>query len=154
MVVPIISAFFGGFGLTGSFNGLNTYNAGTFCPSVLRLRCVGGVWGELVLTKAEAIPAKRSEVIAGKYIVQYIFAAASTAAVQPLLDAIGAGWTFTICMPPLPFLSIYVYLLVANKSGVVLSLIGGLLVWTITKWGLDMQQWAETKFELGKKPGF
>lgn len=46
----------------------------------------------------EAIPSKRSEVIAGKYIVQYIFAAASTAAVQPLLDAIGSGWTFTICM--------------------------------------------------------
>ncbi|BCR92445.1 putative MFS transporter [Aspergillus chevalieri] len=109
MAVPIISGFFGGFGLTGSFNGLNTYNA-------------------------EAIPAKRSEVIAGKYIVQYIFAAASTAAVQPLLDAIGAGWTFTIC--------------------VVLSLIGGFLVWAITKWGLDMQQWAERKFELDKKPGF
>ena len=28
MVVPIIAAFFSGFGLMGSFNGLNTYTAG------------------------------------------------------------------------------------------------------------------------------
>lgn len=101
MAVPIISAFFGGFGLTGSFNGLNTYNAGTF-PPVFGLRCCTVCISECMrwlLTKAEAIPAKRSEVIAGKYIVQYIFAAASTAAVQPLLNAIGAGWTFTICTP-------------------------------------------------------
>lgn len=39
-------------------------------------------------------------------------------------------------------------------TGVVLSLIGGFLVWTITKWGLDMQRWAERRFELDKKPGF
>lgn len=39
MAVPIISAFFGGFGLTGSFNGLNTYNAGAF-PPVFRSHCV------------------------------------------------------------------------------------------------------------------
>lgn len=30
MVVPIISAFFGGAALMGSFNGLNTYVAGLF----------------------------------------------------------------------------------------------------------------------------
>lgn len=30
MVVPIISAFFAGWGLMGTFNGLNTYNAGTW----------------------------------------------------------------------------------------------------------------------------
>ncbi|GKZ55551.1 hypothetical protein AnigIFM49718_000628 [Aspergillus niger] len=30
MVVPIIAAFFGGVGLMGTFNGLNTYAAGTF----------------------------------------------------------------------------------------------------------------------------
>ena len=31
MVVPIIAAFFSGFGLMGSFNGLNTYTAGKVC---------------------------------------------------------------------------------------------------------------------------
>lgn len=35
--------------------------------------------------------------MAGKYIIQYIFGAASSAAVQPLLDSIGIGWTFMIC---------------------------------------------------------
>ena len=30
MVVPIISAFFAGLGLMGSFNGLNTYTAGVY----------------------------------------------------------------------------------------------------------------------------
>jgi hypothetical protein len=42
----------------GSFNGLNTYTA-------------------------EVLPEKRSEVISGKYIVQYIFGAGSSAAVVP-----------------------------------------------------------------------
>ena len=32
MVVPIIAAFFGGVGLMGTFNGLNTYAAGPFIP--------------------------------------------------------------------------------------------------------------------------
>jgi hypothetical protein len=56
----------------GSFNGLNTYIA-------------------------EVLPEKRSEVISGKYIVQYIFGAGSSAAVVPCINAVGVGWTFTIC---------------------------------------------------------
>lgn len=39
-------------------------------------------------------------------------------------------------------------------AGVFFSLIGGGLVWVITKWGLDMQQWAEQTFDLNKKPDF
>ncbi|KAJ5655837.1 Major facilitator superfamily domain general substrate transporter [Penicillium longicatenatum] len=73
MPVPIIAAFFAAVGLMGSFNGLNTYSA-------------------------EVMPQIRSEVISGKYIVQYIFAAGATAAVDPLINAIGVGWTFTICV--------------------------------------------------------
>ena len=46
----------------------------------------------------EALPHKRSEVIAGKYIIQYIFSAGSSALVVPIINAIGVGWTFTICM--------------------------------------------------------
>lgn len=121
MVVPIISGFFGGFGLTGSFNGLNTYNAGTSPPLVLtafQICCLFSRYLPAFFVNgnfAEVIPAKRSEVIAGKYIVQYIFAAASTAAVQPLLDAIGAGWTFTICT--LPFSPLPSYLFVYINVG-------------------------------------
>lgn len=43
------------------------------------------------------MPHIRSEVISGKYVVQYMFAAAATAAVEPLIKSIGVGWTFTIC---------------------------------------------------------
>ncbi|KAJ5101572.1 hypothetical protein NUU61_003794 [Penicillium alfredii] len=107
MPVPIISAFFAGVGLLGSFNGLNTYSA-------------------------EVMPHARSEVISGKYVVQYVFAAAATAAVVPLIDSIGVGWTFTIC--------------------VIFAIISGFLVLSITKWGLDMQRWAERKFGIDAKP--
>ncbi|KAJ5297737.1 hypothetical protein PENANT_c012G08401 [Penicillium antarcticum] len=95
MVVPIIAAFFAGMGLLGAFNGLNTYSA-------------------------EMIPQHRSEVISCKYIVQYIFAAGATAAVEPLIGVIGVGWTFTIC--------------------VFFAIISGFLVLIITKWGIDMQR--------------
>ncbi|RAK73607.1 putative MFS transporter [Aspergillus fijiensis CBS 313.89] len=100
MAVPIIAAFFGGCGLMGSFNGLNTY-------------------------AAEALPHRRSEVISGKYIIQYLFSAGSSAAVDPLIGAIGVGWTFTICV----FFSIF----------------GGVLVMLITRWGLDMQRWVQRR---------
>ncbi|CAL5874997.1 uncharacterized protein PFLUO_LOCUS9300 [Penicillium psychrofluorescens] len=105
MPLPIISAFFAGVGLLGTFNGLNTYTA-------------------------EVMPRIRSEVISGKYAVQYIFAAAASAAVDPLIHSIGVGWTFTIC--------------------VFFALTSGFLVLIITKWGIDMQRWTERK--LGINP--
>jgi hypothetical protein len=43
------------------------------------------------------MPHVRSEVISGKYVVQYTFAAIAMAVVEPLIGAIGVGWTFTIC---------------------------------------------------------
>ncbi|OQE43151.1 hypothetical protein PENCOP_c003G00173 [Penicillium coprophilum] len=106
MVVPIIAAFFAGVGLLGAFNGLNTYSA-------------------------EVMPHVRSQVISAKYVVQYIFAAAATGAVEPVISAIGVGWTFTIC--------------------VFFALISGFLVLAITKWGIDMQRWSERKFGLDAK---
>lgn len=54
------------------------------------------------------MPHIRSEVISGKYVVQYIFAAAATAAVEPLISSIGVGWTFTICKISLTGSLIYV----------------------------------------------
>lgn len=50
------------------------------------------------------MPQARSETIGCKYIVQYIFAAGATAAVEPLIGVIGVGWTFTICELPLSVL--------------------------------------------------
>ncbi|PVH77046.1 MFS general substrate transporter [Cadophora sp. DSE1049] len=104
MAVPVIMSFVAGAGLMGSFNGLNTYTA-------------------------EVLPYKRSEVISGKYVIQYIFGAASTAGIVPLITTIGVGWAFTI----LAFL----------------VLMAGLIVLLIAKRGLDMQIWVE-KY-LGKK---
>ncbi|KAJ5908883.1 hypothetical protein N7495_001565 [Penicillium taxi] len=103
MAVPIIAAFSAGIGLLGSFNGLNTYSA-------------------------EVMPHIRSEVISGKYLVQYLFAAGSTAAVEPLIGVIGVGWTFTIC--------------------VFFAIIGGVNVFIITRWGLEMQRWVERKLDI------
>ncbi|CAG8383709.1 unnamed protein product [Penicillium salamii] len=107
MVVPIIAAFFAGVGLMGAFNALNTYSA-------------------------EAMPKARSETIGCKYIVQYIFSAAATAAVEPLIGAIGVGWTFTIC--------------------VFFAITGGFLVLAIIRWSSEMQTWAEKTFGLNKEP--
>ncbi|OJJ47979.1 hypothetical protein ASPZODRAFT_141531 [Penicilliopsis zonata CBS 506.65] len=90
MPVPIISAFFAGVGLMGSFNGLNTYAAGTSIILLLLLSML------ILMLLLEVRPHQRSEVIAGKYIVQYIFGAASSAAVVPMIDSIGVGLTFTI----------------------------------------------------------
>lgn len=52
---------------------------------------------QLTIYLAEVMPHVRSEVISSKYVVQYIFAAAASAAVEPVIGAIGVGWTFTIC---------------------------------------------------------
>jgi hypothetical protein len=93
MVVPIISAFFAGMGLLGAFNGLNTYSAGK--PIIHGFNFLVFEWCTNKLV--EMIPQHRSEVISCKYIVQYIFAAGATAAVEPLIGVIGVGWTFTIC---------------------------------------------------------
>ncbi|KAK9420562.1 putative MFS transporter [Seiridium unicorne] len=72
LAVPIISAFWIGIGLMGTFNSLNTY-------------------------AAEASPGRRSEVLSAKYVIQWAFGAASTAAVIPFIDATGPGLVFTVC---------------------------------------------------------
>lgn len=54
----------------------------------------------MIMVLTEVMPHLRSEVISGKYVVQYSFAAAATAAVDPLTHSIGVGWTFTICELP------------------------------------------------------
>lgn len=110
MVVPIIFAFVGGVALMGSFNGLNTYTSGMlppawFDPVILVIAvCWRGTWADFFV---EAIPHKRSEVMSGKYVIQYMFSAGSSAAVVPLINAIGVGWTFTICMFSLTVLYLF-----------------------------------------------
>lgn len=48
------------------------------------------------LTTAEVLPAKKTEAISSKYIVQYTFAAGTVASRVPIMEAIGVGWAFTI----------------------------------------------------------
>ncbi|KAL5338846.1 major facilitator superfamily domain-containing protein [Aspergillus crustosus] len=106
MAVPIVAGFFGGVGLMGGFNGLNTY-------------------------AAEALPIYRSEVISGKYIIQYIFSAGASGLVVPLIYKIGVGWTFTI--------------------SAAFTLTGGVLVFIVARYGIEMQMWAERRFPLDRK---
>ncbi|OJJ96046.1 hypothetical protein ASPACDRAFT_35478 [Aspergillus aculeatus ATCC 16872] len=72
LALPVVLACLIGAGLMGAWNGLNTY-------------------------AAEVIPTQRSEVVCSKYALQYVFGATATAAVMPLINAIGIGWSFTIC---------------------------------------------------------
>jgi MFS family permease len=44
----------------------------------------------------DVMPGRSGEVIAGNYVIRYLFACASTAAVLPAVDAIGIGWFSTI----------------------------------------------------------
>ncbi|KAJ4349389.1 uncharacterized protein N0V89_008004 [Didymosphaeria variabile] len=71
LALPIVTAFLAAAGLLAAFASLNTY-------------C------------AEAIPRKRREVIAGKYLVQYTFSAFASTCTVPLMEAIGIGPTATI----------------------------------------------------------
>jgi hypothetical protein len=48
-------------------------------------------------TSTEVLPAEKAEVISSKYLVQYMFGAGTTGAIVPLINAVGVGWTFTIC---------------------------------------------------------
>lgn len=62
------------------------------------------------MNEIEVSPRKKGEIMTGKYIIQYLFGAGSSAAVVPLIDSIGVGLTFTICkFLSLP-LSLCVYL--------------------------------------------
>ncbi|KAL4975804.1 hypothetical protein BDW66DRAFT_151534 [Aspergillus desertorum] len=97
LALPVILAFSIGAGLMGAWNGLNTYSA-------------------------EVIPSQRAEAVCSKYILQYIFGATATAAVVPLIDAIGIGWSFTIFA--------------------FLKLIGGGLLLVIARFAPDTGIWA------------
>ncbi|KAL4980864.1 major facilitator superfamily domain-containing protein [Aspergillus desertorum] len=99
MAVPTIAGFIGGVGLMGSFNGLNTY-------------------------AAEALPSHRAEVIAGMYIIHYLFSAGASALVVPLIERIGVA--------------------------AFLTLAGAVLVVIIARWGIDMQRWVERRVPIPK----
>lgn len=43
------------------------------------------------------LPEHRTDVIATKYFIQYIFGAAGTVSIIPLIDGIGIGFTSLIC---------------------------------------------------------
>lgn len=98
IALPIVMAFFIAFGLLAAFTSLNTY-------------C------------AEAIPDKKGEVVAGKYLIQYMFAAAACASAEPLLDAVGVGLACTI--------------------GAIFVFIAGCLTTLTSRKGLELQTWAD-----------
>ncbi|KAF2129405.1 putative MFS transporter [Dothidotthia symphoricarpi CBS 119687] len=106
LALPIVTSFFTAAGLLAAFASLNTY-------------C------------AEAIPKKRGEVIAGKYIVQYTFAALATSQSIPLMQAVGVGPASTI--------------------GVILVLIAGCLTFLTAKYASSMEAWADDTQESTKQ---
>ncbi|KAF3052625.1 hypothetical protein E8E11_010814 [Didymella keratinophila] len=81
--------------------------------------------GFLLGTVIEAIPKKRREIIAGKYMVQYSFSAISIASAVPLIEAVGTGPAGTI--------------------GAILAVLAGLLTFTTAKQGQSMQEWTDNR---------
>ncbi|KAL1891984.1 hypothetical protein Sste5346_007328 [Sporothrix stenoceras] len=71
IALPVVAAFLAGVGIMIGYNALNTYSA-------------------------EVIPGHKSEVMAGKYFVQYVFGAAGSASILLLINKIGVGWAATI----------------------------------------------------------
>ena len=69
--LPVICMFVQGVGQLFCFPSLNTY-----CLDVL--------------------PTRSAEVMAGNYVIRYVFAAAGSAACLPVIDRIGVGWFSTI----------------------------------------------------------
>lgn len=93
--LPIIVMFIQGVAQLFCFPSLNTY-----CLDVMQNRS--------------------SEVIAGNYVIRYVFAAAGSAACLPVIEKIGVGW----------FSSISAAFLVAST----------LAVWATTIWGNDWRE--------------
>lgn len=78
--------------------------------------------------------------IASKYFVQYIFGAASNAAIVPLIDSVGVGIASTIG-------SFSSYTLEGRfltfLVGVILVILAGILVLIVATYGRDMQIWID-----------
>ena len=71
LAVQMITTFLAAAGIFDAMTGLNTY-------------C------------SETMPQRRRDVIASKYLVQYTFSAAASAAAAPLMDALGFGPACTL----------------------------------------------------------
>jgi len=71
IAVPVIAMFVQGVAQLFCFPSLNTY-----CLDVMQKRS--------------------SEVVAGNYVIRYVFAAAGSAACLPVIDKIGLGWFSSI----------------------------------------------------------
>ncbi|KAL1637952.1 hypothetical protein SLS56_000509 [Neofusicoccum ribis] len=71
----------------------------------------------------EVMPASRTEILTGKYFIQYCCGAAGSAAVLPLINGIGIGLVSTI--------------------SAFLVVIGGVMVLTTAKYGQRMQRFVD-----------
>ncbi|CAK7215992.1 hypothetical protein SEUCBS140593_002720 [Sporothrix eucalyptigena] len=99
LALPVVAAFLAGVGIMVGFNSLNTYTA-------------------------EVIPGHKSEVMAGKYFIQYVFGAAGSATILLLINRIGVGLASTISV---------------CATGV-----GGVLVLVTARHGTEMQRKVES----------
>ncbi|CAK7245810.1 MAG: hypothetical protein STHCBS139747_007410 [Sporothrix thermara] len=99
LALPVVAAFLAGVGIMLGFNALNTYTA-------------------------EVIPGHKSEVMAGKYFIQFVFGAAGSATVLLLINRIGVGLAATVSV---------------GATGV-----GGVLVLVTARHGSEMQRRVES----------
>ncbi|KAJ9190820.1 hypothetical protein DTO164E3_4195 [Paecilomyces variotii] len=100
--VPVVAMFVQGVAQLFCFPSLNTY-----CLDVMQSK------------------GRSAEVVAGNYMLRYVFAAIGTGVVLPAIEAIGVGWFSTI--------------------SAFFLLFSGLLVWATTIWGSKWRQRVDEK---------
>ena len=106
--LPVIAMFAQGIAQLFCFASLNTY-----CLDVMQAK------------------GKSSEVIAGNYMIRYVFAATGSAVCLPAIEAIGVGWFSTI-------------------SSLFMVVCGG-AVWATTMWGADWRRKVDGKKKLRRR---
>lgn len=84
----------------------------------------------------EVLPDKRTQVIAGKYCIQYSFGALASGTAVPLIESIGVGPSSTIGMSFQRNQPAYL-----TNTGAILVLFAGSLTLLTAKWSEAIQHW-------------
>jgi MFS family permease len=104
IAVPVIAMFFNGIAQLVLFTCVNTY-------------CV------------DCLQGRATEVVGANYAIRYIFAAAASAAILPLIETVGVGWANTISAALLVMSGVFTIIVV--KFG--------------ERWRLDIDRWLEER---------
>ena len=84
---------------------------------------------------------QRLEVMSGKYLIQYLFAAGGSASILPLIERIGIGAACTISKLKFGKRKRKENCVTDRYTGVVFVLIAGVFMVVVARWGSEIQVW-------------